>query len=80
MRYNKSTKREREEHKMMTIVVIERTCPFCGRTHYVEAPLEEIEAYEAGALAQNAFKSLNATEREQIISQLCPKCQDEIFG
>lgn len=65
---------------MMTIVVIERTCPFCGATHYVEAPLEEVEAYEAGALAQDAFKSLNATEREAIISQICPKCQDEIFG
>lgn len=65
---------------MMTIVVIEKTCPFCGQKHYVEAPLKEIEAYEAGALAQNAFKSLKATEREQIISGLCPMCQDEIFG
>ena len=63
----------------MTIVIIERTCPFCGATHFVEALLSEVEAYEAGALAQDAFRSLNATEREQIISQICPKCQDEIF-
>lgn len=65
---------------MKTLIVIEIVCPFCGRTHYVEAPLEELDAYEAGALAQQAFKSLNATEREQIISGLCPTCQAEIFG
>ena len=65
---------------MTTLIVLELTCPFCGNVHYVEVPLEELEAYEAGALAQDAFRSLNATEREQIISRLCPMCQDEIFG
>lgn len=48
---------------MMTLIVLELTCPFCGNVHYVEVPLEELEAYEAGALAQNAFRSLNATDR-----------------
>lgn len=65
---------------MMTLIVLEFVCPFCGDYHYVEVPLEELEAYEAGALAQDAFKSLSATEREQIISRICPECQDRIFG
>lgn len=65
---------------MTTLIVLELDCPFCGKTHYVETTLEELEAYEAGALAQDAFKSLSATEREQIISNLCPDCQRKIFG
>lgn len=65
---------------METRIVIGITCPFCGDEHYVEVPLEELEAYENGALAQDAFKSLDATEREQIISRMCPQCQAKIFG
>ena len=64
----------------MTLIVLELTCPFCGTTHFVEVKLEDLEAYETGALAQNAFPYLTDTEREQIISRLCPMCQDEIFG
>lgn len=56
------------------------TCPFCGKTHSVNAKAEEIKAYNAGALVQDAFVSLNATEREQIISHICPECQKDIFG
>lgn len=55
-------------------------CPFCGKPHFVFVPVEELKAYENGALAQNAFKSLTATEREQIISQICPECQEKVFG
>lgn len=65
---------------MEIYIVLDFYCPFCGDQHFVEVPLEELEAYEAGALAQEAFKSLSATEREQIISHICPECQIEIFG
>lgn len=64
---------------MKTYIRIELICPFCGENHVVEPLLEEVEAYENGELAQNAFKSLNATEREQIISKICPSCQVKIF-
>ena len=64
---------------METYIVLDFICPFCGDTHFVEVPLEELEAYEAGALAQNAFRSLSATEREQIISHICPECQKMVF-
>lgn len=58
----------------------ELVCPFCGKTHTVSPLIQEIEAYNNGALAQDAFVSLTPTEREQIISHICPDCQKEIFG
>ena len=64
---------------MTTLVVLELTCPFCGATHYVEVDYDDLQSYEAGALAQNAFPYLTATEREEIISRLCPECQYSIF-
>ena len=55
-------------------------CPFCGKEHSVEVKLADYEKYESGELAQAAFPYLSATEREQIISGICPTCQDNIFG
>ena len=55
-------------------------CPFCGAEHFVFVPEEELVEYEMGAMAQVAFKSLSATEREQIISHICPDCQEKVFG
>lgn len=60
-------------------VLLELECPICEEVHYVFVPEDELEAYEAGGLAQDTLKSLNKTEREQIISFICPTCQDKIF-
>lgn len=54
-------------------------CPFCKARHFVLVPEEELAEYEMGATAQVAFKSLSATEREQIISHICPECQEKVF-
>lgn len=59
---------------------IECVCPFCGKTHYVRVPADGWYAYVNGALAQDAFPTLSATKREQLISNICPDCQEEIFG
>ena len=71
--------REKGENKMDKIMILEIVCPFCGAEYEVEVPFDEWVAYTQGALAQDAFKSLNATERECIISHICPKCQADIF-
>lgn len=55
-------------------------CPFCGATHYVEVWEYDFYDWQEGMLTQDAFPYLSATEREQLISRLCPMCQDEIFG
>ena len=59
---------------------IEITCPFCGTDHAGEVDLAKFEAWQNGELIQNAMPDLTFTEREQLISGLCPKCQVKAFG
>lgn len=60
---------------------VEITCPFCGEIHYVEVDRDHFTKwYRDGELIQNAMPELSATEREQLISDICPKCQEGIFG
>ena len=61
-------------------MILEMVCPFCGAEHNVKVSMNGWFAYVNGALAQNAFPELNATEREQIISNMCPDCQKDVFG
>ena len=65
---------------MDTLITLIITCPFCGKEHTVEVLEESYLLYQGGALAQRAFPYLTATQREQIISGLCPECQREVFG
>ena len=59
---------------------IEITCPFCGAEHSVEVDFAQFEAWQNGELIQKAMPDLTPTEREQLISRMCPKCQAEVFG
>ena len=59
---------------------VDLTCPLCGANHAVEVNLAQYEAWQSGELIQNAMPNLTSTEREQLISGLCPKCQAEMFG
>ena len=59
---------------------VEMKCPFCGVEHSVEVKIAEFEAWQNGEFIQRAMPNLSATEREQLISHICPKCQVEIFG
>ena len=58
---------------------VEMTCPFCGESHAVEVNLARFEAWQNGELIQRALPELSPTEREQLISGLCPKCQADFF-
>lgn len=55
-------------------------CPFCGKEHSVVVPFEAYLDYMDGELASIAFPTLTPTEREQIISNICPRCQTSVFG
>jgi hypothetical protein len=48
-------------------------CPLCGKIMEYDVGQDEIDARESGALVQNAFYSLNADERESLITGLCDK-------
>lgn len=55
-------------------------CPLCGKLQTVKVHPVSLEAYRNGAKAQDAFPSLKATEREILISGICPTCWDEMFN
>ena len=59
---------------------VEIICPFCGAEHSVEVDSAQFEAWKNGELIQNVMPNLTPTEREQLISGLCPKCQAKFFG
>ena len=59
---------------------VEITCPFCSEDHAVEVNLARFVTWQNGELIQNAMPDLTFTEREQLISGLCPKCQVKVFG
>ena len=69
-----------EREVMIMRIDVEMTCPFCGESHAVEVNLAGFEAWQNGELIQRALPELSPTEREQLISGLCPKCQAEMFG
>ena len=65
---------------MNDMVIITITCPFCGNEHEVKVSESDYYDWEGGKLAQSAFPYLSATEREQLISHMCPSCQADLFG
>ena len=69
---------EREVTIMRIDVLI--ICSLCCEAHTVEVNLAQYKAWQNGEPIQNAMPDLTPTEREQLISCLCPKCQAEIFG
>ena len=69
---------EREVFSMK--INVEITCPFCGADHTIKVKSAQYEAWQNGELIQNAMPDLTPTEREQLISGLCPRCQAEMFG
>lgn len=64
----------------MIEMTISITCPMCHGVHYVEVEEDALEAWQSGELIQNAMPNLSPTEREQLISGLCPMCQDVFFN
>lgn len=62
-------------------IYVGRHCPFCDQYHEVLVYVDEsFIAWENGdLLAQEAFPYLTASEREILISGICPKCWDKMF-
>ena len=64
----------------MNITITSR-CPFCGRYTHIMVDHEQYErCIFDKALIQDVFPNLSATDRETLISGMCPECQEEIFG
>lgn len=61
-------------------VVFTGTCRYCQTTHRIEASIDGWEDYLAGKLLQDAFPDMSADIRELLISGICGKCFDAMFG
>ena len=57
-----------------------QNCVFCGQWHSVLIDVKAYHAWRNGELIQKAFPNLSATQREQLVSSICPECQNSIFG
>lgn len=66
--------------KFVDSVIISMVCPFCGNEHTVEVSEYAFYQWQSGELIQNVMPTLSATEREQLISNICPTCQANLFG
>lgn len=60
-------------------IIIGGTCPLCGREHSVTVEFTDYLFWDEGTPAQEAFPYLTPSEREQLISGFCQKCQRKIF-
>ena len=63
-------------------VILARQCPFCGKETRKEMDAKEfydgIEAYQNGALVQNAFPKADTSLRELIITGICDACWENL--
>lgn len=59
--------------------VVNCRCPMCGQISYILCDEAAWNAYEGGALAQEAFADMDPFTRETIISGMCISCQDRFF-
>jgi len=63
------------------LIAITRVSPFSGKTNTMNLDVteDELKAWQAGKLAQDAFPRLNASEREFIMSGLTEEEWDILF-
>ena len=55
-------------------------CPFCHKAHEIAVNEMDYLDWQDGKLAQDAFPYLSASDREMLISGICPTCWDGMFG
>ena len=64
----------------MNEIELGSVCPSCKTLVKVKVKYVDYVKYCDGALAQVAFPYLQPAEREVLISGICPKCWDKMFG
>lgn len=61
-------------------VIVRGKCIITNTDYEVSVPLTELTAWSKGGLAQNTLKSLNADQREFLISGISPAGWERCFG
>jgi hypothetical protein len=65
---------------MNDLVKVVRTCPQCKKEQALEVKYSSYVKWQEGALIQNAFAELSATDREVLKTGICGNCWEEIFA
>lgn len=63
-------------HKEVAVVI---ACPLCGHAHEIEVNEMDYLDWQDGALIQDTFPYLPASDREMLISGICRKCWDKML-
>ena len=64
----------------MEMITFYNKCPWCGKEYTWDVPTDGYKKWENGALIQDAFPTLTATEREYFLTGYCADCQEKLFG
>lgn len=59
--------------------LVTRICPFCKASTQITIPIPAYEAWAMGVCIQKAWPLGSATDRETLISGICPACQEKTF-
>ena len=66
---------------MDKMILVARRCPFCCREYSVEVPEKGfLDWLDNGVLIQKAMPDISAEVRESLMTGMCKKCQDDVFG
>lgn len=61
------------------LVVINTTCPECGKQHFLGMTVNDFRAYAAELLVDEVFPDESADVRELLITGVCQECLDKLF-
>lgn len=65
----------------MLTTQIEVKCAMCGTVHTILVPVAGYRLWASGQMKiQDALPSLSADERELLMSGICGRCFDRVFG
>lgn len=64
----------------INIVNVETVCPFCGSREIIAVNDEDYYDWMHGKRVQHAFPYLNANQRERLVTGICDKCWDDMWG
>ena len=64
----------------MPMIQLRMTCPLCNSENTVDMEEAELEAYDNGALIQEAFPNHSAGDRELVKTGICTPCWDRTLG
>jgi len=63
----------------MTTARVVSFCRVCAEPREITVPAAGFMAWQRGEFIQDAMPEVSAEDREQLISQTCPTCWDEMF-